>query len=69
MASSADRKRRRTMLTKIMKTVVPALVFSGIFLAAISNASAAPRGWTSADQFGLGYSNTARHDPRNTNGF
>ena len=57
------------MFTKIMQSVVPALVLSGLFLSAVSNASAAPRGWSNADQFGLGYSNTARTDPRNTNGF
>jgi hypothetical protein len=57
------------MLTKIMKSLVPALVLSGIFLGAVSNTMAAPRGWSSADPFHLGYSNTARHDPRDTNGF
>jgi hypothetical protein len=57
------------MLSKIMKSFVPALVLSGIFLGAISNASAVPLGWSTADQYGLGYSNTARHDPRNTNGY
>lgn len=58
--------RRRPVITK---TLVPALMLTGIFLGAISNASAAPTGWSSVDHYGLGYSNTARHDPRDTNGF
>ena len=57
------------MFTKIMKSLVPALVLSGLFLGAVSNASAAQSGWSNADKFSLGYSNTARHDPRDTNGF
>jgi len=56
-------------MTRIMKSLVPALLLSGIFLGAVSNAMAAPAGWSNADHFGLGYSNTARHDPRDTNGF
>jgi hypothetical protein len=57
------------MFNKIMKSLVRALVLSGIFIGAVVHAQAAPRGWSTADHYGLSYSNTARHDPRDTNGF
>jgi hypothetical protein len=55
------------MSTRFTKALVAALVLSGVSLAVVSNASAAPRasGWS---QVQGGYM-TPRHDPTDTNGF
>ena len=71
------------MLGKFTKVLVVAPVFAVMSLTFVANASAAPRhgrghapiarGWQGdnglyKDRYGLGYTDTERHDPRYTNG-
>ena len=55
------------MFSKTIAAITLAL-FLGTTAAAVAQGWQGTNGY-SADQYGLGYSNTARHDPRDTNGF
>jgi hypothetical protein len=57
------------MFAKTTKTLIAALVLASTSLALVANASAAPNQGVYTDHYGLGYTNSARVDPRNTNGF
>jgi hypothetical protein len=54
------------MFTKSIAAMVLA-VFLGTTAAAVAQGWQGDNGYT--DRYGLGYTNTARHDPRDTNGF
>jgi hypothetical protein len=54
------------MFTKTIAATVLA-VFLGTTAAAVAQGWQGDNGYT--DRYGLGYTNTARHDPRDTNGF
>jgi hypothetical protein len=55
------------MLTKTMAAMALA-VFLGTTAAAVAQGVQGDNGFYQ-DRYGLGYTNSARHDPRNTNGY
>ena len=57
------------MFSKTIAAVTLA-VFLGTTAAAVAQGWQGSNGYSPyADRYGLGYSNSARHDPRDTNGF
>jgi hypothetical protein len=60
------------MFTKTTKALIAALVLAGASITFVANAAVA-QGWQGgngyAGQYGVGHSNTARHNPADTNGF